>query len=144
MKRITGNIGVLPLPNGKFAFGRVIAHSNVEFYQYIGEREDDLPQDWDVRFTVCCHVSFFRHMKLVGKRAFASEEEKLPPAKYIYDVIGNSYSIYTPQGEIIPADPERCRGLERASVWEYEHIIDRIMGTGRYPSLILDHDLSED
>lgn len=144
MKRIVGNIGALPLPDGKFAFGRVLVHSNVEFYRHIGISEDSLPADREVWFTVCCHVSFFRHMTLVGKRSFADENEKYPPCKYIYDVIGKSYSLYTPQGDIVPSDYEHCRGLERASVWEYEHIIDRIMGTGRFPSLILGHDLSQD
>jgi hypothetical protein len=141
MKRIIGNIGALPLPNGRFAFGRVIESSNVEFYTYIGRTETDLPKNWEVRFTVCAHVSFFRHMKLVGKRPFADEDEKHPPARYIYDVIGKGYSLYI-HGEIIPSDYDNCKGLDRASVWEYEHIIDRIMETGKYPSLILDRDLS--
>ena len=143
MKRIPGNIGALPLPNGKFVFGRVLLYSNIEFYRHIGETGTDFPENPEVWFTVCCHVSFFRHMKLVGKRPFATDDEKYPPSRYIYDVIGRGYSLYI-RGEIIPSDYEHCKGLECASVWEYEHIIDRIMGTGRFPSLILDHDLSAD
>ena len=143
MKRIVGNIGALPLPDGKYAFGRILAHSNVEFYRHLGKSENDLPEDTDIWFTVCCHRSFFRHMKLVGKRSFANDDEQYPPAKYIYDVIGKGYSLYS-RGQIIPASYEQCKGLEQASVWEYEHIIDRIMETGVYPSLILDHDLSKE
>ena len=78
MKRIVGNIGALPLPDGKFAFGRVLVHSNVEFYRHIDISEDILPADREVWFTVCCHASFFRHMTLVGKLSFADEKSYCP------------------------------------------------------------------
>lgn len=143
MKRIAGNIGALPLPDGRYAFGRVLEQSNVEFYTQIGTSETDLPEKWEVWFTVCAYAGFFKQMKLVGKRPFISEDERYAPAKYVYDVIGKSYSLYI-RGEMIPSDYERCKGLDRASVWDYEHIIDRIMGTGKWPSLILCHDLSEE
>lgn len=143
MKRIIGNIGSLALPNGKYAFGRVLRSSNLEFYNYFGNDISDLPVDYNVLFTVCAHVSVFSSMRLVGKRAFLSEDETWPPPKYIYDVIGKTYDLYV-RGKIIQSTYEECKGLERASVWELHHIVDRIMETHLYPSLVLDHDLSKD
>ena len=142
MKRIVGNIGALKLPDGKWLFGRIMSDASVEFYKYAGNDKNDLPEEFETAFIVGVHKSVIYEMQLVGKRPFTSEEESWPPPKFIYDVIGKRYSRYV-FGKIIPSTYEECKGLEQASVWEKRHIIDRFMGTGIWPSSVLEEDLSE-
>ena len=142
IKRIVGNIGALKLPDGKWLFGRIMSDASVEFYKYAGNDKNDLPEEFETAFIVGVHKSVISEMQLVGNRPFTSEEESWPPPKFIYDVIGKRYSRYV-FGKITPSTYEECKGLEQASVWEKPHIIDRFMGTGIWPSSVLEEDLSE-
>ena len=48
------------------------------------------------------------------------------PLKFIQDPIDETrFSIYE-NGAIPAATREQCRGLERASIWEPEHVEDRL------------------
>jgi hypothetical protein len=51
----------------------------------------------------------------------------VPPPKFIQDPLKpNSFSIYENNGTIISATRSQCAGLERAAVWEPEHVEDRL------------------
>jgi hypothetical protein len=58
-----------------------------------------------------------------------------PPPKFMQDRWNkSSFSIYLNSGEIKKATRKECQGLERAAVWDPEHIEDRLRdhysGTG--------------
>ena len=54
-------------------------------------------------------------------------KQNWPPPAFIKDPISGEFSIYYKR-EIRPSDKDECKNLERAAVWEYAHIVDRIMG----------------
>jgi hypothetical protein len=63
---------------------------------------------------------------IVARIPFEKDEEAWPPPNFVHNVISGKYSIYY-KGEMRPASPAECEGLERASVWDKEHIVARIM-----------------
>ena len=63
----------------------------------------------------------------VGNMPIRESLEKLSINYYIYDEISNKYSKYNSYtGEIISSTKEDVRGLERAAVWDENHVEDRI------------------
>lgn len=70
-------------------------------------------------------VSQGRWLK-VGKMDIR-EDLRVLPMKYIYDIIGRRYEFYDPNtGEITPATKAAVAGLEVSSVWDSNHVEDRI------------------
>ncbi len=130
MKKPTlGAVVQIPLHNGKFAYGRLYKDASIGIY----ERLSDVPGkppigSRDFRFNVGVYKDVLDSGKcaVVGEDPFSVDEDSWPPPHCIVDPISGEYSIYH-HGEIRPALPEECQGLEIAAVWELEHIIDRIM-----------------
>lgn len=56
------------------------------------------------------------------------EELLIQPMKFIQDALNpDKFQLYNPNtGEISSATKKDCKGLERASVWEANHVEDRI------------------
>lgn len=52
-----------------------------------------------------------------------------PPLKFIQDQLDiDKFELYDPiSGDIYPATREECIGLERAAVWEAEHVEERLI-----------------
>lgn len=57
------------------------------------------------------------------------EELKVPPLKFIQDRLNpNFFELYDPiTGKTFPAKRDDCKGLERAAVWEAEHVEERLL-----------------
>lgn len=133
-KRIkVGNIYAIPLPNGKYAFGRKIMDAGIAIYKYIANEITDLPKTEDYQFIVGVYDYVLKsgEWAVVDYRPFEKDEEIWAPPRCIIDIISGEYSIYY-KGEIRNATKEECEGLEEASVWGAEHIIDRIMGDDKW------------
>lgn len=128
-----GDVYAIPLPNEKYAFGKVFKDAGFGIYGHIGDSIDDLPDKEDFLFNVGVYKDVLTSGKwdVVENRPFSSEEEAFPPPKYMQDKISGEYSIYH-KGEIKEATKEECVGLEVASVWDEQHIIDRIMGVNKW------------
>jgi hypothetical protein len=128
-----GNIYAIPLPNGKYAFGRTYKDACIAIYNHIGDTVDDLPKTEEYQFIVGVYKDILKsgQWPVVSNRPFNSDEEQWPPPMYVIDSISGEYSIYH-KGELRTSSKGECEGLEEAAVWEAEHIIDRIMGEDKW------------
>lgn len=133
-KRIKlGDVYAIPLPSGKFAFGRRFLDASIAIYRHIGKNIDDIPKTEEYQFIVGVYDYVLKtgNWPIVDSRPFANIEEAEPPPACIIDSISGEYSIYY-KGEIRDASKEECKDLEVAAVWEAEHIVDRIMGDDKW------------
>lgn len=135
MKRQTITIGSfiqLKLPCNLYAYGRIITKSNCAFYNIFSEteiRDIGMLERKPVLFIVAVYnnaVNSGRWLK-IGTLPLGQEFEVLP-YKFMQDILNPSkVSLYnTRTGEITPSNMESCIGLEKAAVWEAEHIEERL------------------
>jgi hypothetical protein len=123
----------IALPNGKYSYGRILAKASFAFYDiYSDERVTDLDKirKSKVLFinSVYKHAITKNRWKIIG----VSEIEpnlKILPMEFIQDELEpTQFEIYSPNTGIMkPAKKAECLGLERAAVWEPDHIEDRIV-----------------
>ncbi|WP_349408766.1 Imm26 family immunity protein [Pseudalkalibacillus sp. SCS-8] len=135
-KRIKiGDVYAIPLPNGKYAFGRIFKDAGIGIYNYIGDNIEDIPKVEEYQFIVGVYDYVLKSgdWAVVGNRPFKSDDEAYPPPSCIIDSISGEYSIYH-KGETRSATKSECEGLEVAAVWGDNHIIDRIMGDDKWHS----------
>jgi len=128
-----GDVYAIPLPNGKYAFGRAFWDGAIAIYEHIAESVEDLPLSEDYQFIVGVYEYVLKsgEWPFVGNRPFNIDEEKWPPPTCVIDNISGEYSIYY-KGEFRESNESECEGLEVAAVWGVEHIIDRIMGEDKW------------
>ena len=128
-KEKLGNVYAIPLPNGKFGFCRSLRDAGIAVYQHIGDSIRDLPKSEEYRFIVAVYRDALTNGKwpIVENRPFENEEESWPPPTYMWNAYTGKYRQYH-KGQITPSTKAACQGLEKTSVWESNHIIDRIMG----------------
>jgi hypothetical protein len=113
-------------------YARLLEFPWVAFYKHRTKKADDNLDEItskDVLFTIAAHKSF------VGKTGWQSignrplEKRLRPPkAQAVWDDAENC-QIIDDQGEMRPATPKQCKGLEPAAVWEPNHIADRLDDT---------------
>ena len=120
-----------PLPDGTFAFCRVLKGAAAAFYRHRGESPSDLPPDEEYEFVVCVYDHAFRPWQFVAARPFAAEEEAWPPPFCWVDQITRKGSLYI-KGERVPCSYEECRNLEILAVWDGCHLTDRLMGDHKW------------
>jgi hypothetical protein len=116
----------LELPDGTYAYGRVLRDAGVAFYRQrtteplqppIGSR--------DFEFTVGVYEDVIRSAEVVGHDPSAGEAEDWPPPSFVQDPIEGRVQIYE-RGQLRDATPDECVGLERAAVWDRHHLIERL------------------
>ena len=128
-----GDVVQIKLPTGNFAYGRVFKDASIGIYKHQSELPDQPPREDDYAFI----VGFYKDALTSGiwpvieHRPFASDDTSWPPSNYIYDRINGQISIYY-RGTMRPSTEAECRGMEKAAVWEANHIIDRIMGSTKW------------
>jgi len=123
----------ISLPNGKYSYGRILAKASFAFYSiYSDERVTDLNiiRKSNVLFinSVYKYAITKNRWKIIGVSEIEPELKNLP-MEFIQDILNpTQFEIYNPNtGEINPAKMADCIGLEKAAVWEPEHIEDRII-----------------
>lgn len=133
MKKIRGrgNIGdvlQIDLGNGQFVFGRVLPEPLMAFYDLIS-MEPKAASDIvtaPVLFVVPVMNYAVKSSKwLIVDSVDLEENLKIKPRFFKQDRRTKQFYIYDDHGDI-PATREECIGLERAAVWEPEHIEDRL------------------
>lgn len=129
-----GDVLAIPLPDGKYAFGRVHRDTSLSIYDYVGASPEDLPEESgsEAQFTVAVEEAALQsgHWPVVDHRPFNSAEEQWPPPSHIYDERSDKYFLYD-KGIITSSTPEECAGLEPAAEWEEEQVVARIVGEGQ-------------
>lgn len=124
-----GDIFEIPLPDGRFAYGRVFRDAAVGIYRNIFNCAQTPPIESSFAFTVGLYDDILKsgRWRIVGHEPFESEEAEWPPPSFIKDVISGEYSLYH-KGVIRPSTEHECKGLEETAVWDEHHVTDRIIG----------------
>lgn len=132
-KRIrVGNLYGICLPNGRFAFGRIMRDAGIAIYEHIGNDINDLPIHEKYQFIVGIYKSDInKDLIYIDHIPFEDEEQEWPPPSYIFDQIGGKYEIYH-KGIITHSCFCECIGLEQTAVWHTNHIVDRILGDPKW------------
>jgi hypothetical protein len=132
MKRQQRNIGdvvKIDLGDGFHSYARVL--QDASFAVYDCRTQDDLPMVQILFNPILFWVAVMDSAVKKGRWTIVGSaplEPSLvvPPPKFIQDPMDKEkFSIYE-HGQIRPAKKEECIGLERASVWDPEHVEDRI------------------
>lgn len=128
-----GDIYAIPLPNGKYAYGRSFKDACIAIYKHIGNTVDDIPKTENYQFTVGVYKDILQSEQwpIVENRPFKDDNDAWSPPMCTIDSISGEYFIYH-KGEFRASSKSECEGLEQASVWEAEHIVDRIMGEDKW------------
>lgn len=128
-----GDVYAIPLPNGKYAFGRIFRDGCIAIYNHIGNYMEELPHTEEYQFIVGVYKDILKsgQWPIVDSRPFKNEEESWPPPMCTLDIISGEYSIYH-KGNFKKSSKSECEKLEEAAVWEANHIIDRIMGDDKW------------
>ncbi len=127
-RRKIGDVYAIPLPDGTYAFGRVLLESSVALYKHRGKNINDLPQTEDYEFVVGCYKDCFKEWTFIENRPFDSEDEARPPLYQMKDIGTENYKIYD-FGNIRPATKEECAGLEVCAAWAHIHLVKRLIGS---------------
>lgn len=132
-QRTVGAVIEIPLPNGYYAYGRILKEGDFAFYDFVSEVES-VDYTKVLQSKVLFIRAVFNDVITQGrwlKVYKASVEPALDdlPNKYIEDaLLPGNYSIYnTNTGEITPATKAECDGLEVAAVWQPWQIEEQLM-----------------
>lgn len=128
-----GDVIQLSLPSDCYAYGRVLRDASVAFYRESSTEPAHPPiGSRDYQFVVGVYEDVLRSVEcpVVGHDPSQDPEEDWPPPYCVRDPLSAEMKIYH-RGEIRPATPADCEGLEPAAVWDLHHLVDRLMGVGQ-------------
>jgi hypothetical protein len=120
----------LPLPDGRFAYGRTLEPPFDAFYDYTTEDPDsDLDRIGSkaILFKVAVRHDRRSAWVTIGRRPL--DERLLQPAVYFSQALGDfrRCTIFDTAGNSRSAEPHECVGLEQSTVWEPQGIERRLL-----------------
>ena len=120
----------IPLTDGSFGYGRELSDPYTAFYDYrTAEPSSDLDEieSKPVLFTQAVRLFADDGWEELGNRKLQGEVAK-PVVSFVQDLADfRKCTIYDSDGVEKQATPEECVGLERASVWDARHIVQRLL-----------------
>jgi hypothetical protein len=127
--RRLGDVIQIDLGDGLCAYARVLGEATVAIYDCHCEVERPIGEILKQRVLFQVAVMNWAVKKgrwrVIGRAPLEDDLAVLRP-KFIQDPLNNTqFSIYE-HGAIRPASRDECIGLERAAVWDPEHVEDRI------------------
>lgn len=127
-KRRPGDFFAVPLPDGDYAFGRIL-NDAMAFYDLkskeIVDIEEILKANIIFKVWVTDYVITSGLYPIIGHKPL-TEEEKNPLVFAKRDVLSGQYYKYIEGGTMIPSSKEDLIGLELAAVWDHDHIEERL------------------
>ncbi len=121
-----GAVVAVILPDGAYAFGRVLRDAAVAFYGEFRPTATDPPIGSRMyEFVVGMYDDALAGLPVVGHDPAHDEADEWPPSFSVTDPLSGRKSVYY-RGEVRPATPEECAGLEPAAVWDLAQIVDRL------------------
>lgn len=129
-----GDVVQIDLPNGTYAYGRVLRDASVAFYrQRTSEPQNPPIGSRDYEFTVGVYDDDLRsdRMHVVGYDPSIDLDDEWPPPFSVRDPVTGRVRLYA-RGQMRSATEEECQGLERAAGWAHHHLVDRLMGGTRF------------
>jgi hypothetical protein len=120
-----GDIVELPLPDGRYAYGRVLRDASVAVL--ISETSVIPPVGTrDYECVVGVDEGDLARLAVVGHDPAIDEADEWPPPYSVTDPITGESRIYH-RGEIRPHQSADATGLEPAAVWSVEQIVERAL-----------------
>lgn len=117
----------LELPNGTYAYGRVLRDASVAFYRSKTEEPGQPPiGSRNFQFVVGVYDDVLGAAEIVGHDPSATEEEDWPPPNVVRDPISGGYKLYE-RGQLRSSTADECLGLEPAAVWDRAHLVERLL-----------------
>jgi hypothetical protein len=128
-KRVVGDIVKVQLQDGKISYAMALPHAVFAFFDYYGGDCLDVVQV--VQFPVLFRLFVMDYAVTSGRWPVVGHVEPSPeflsePTFFKQDPISKRFFIYI-GGKDLPATREDIEGLERAVVWDPEHVEDRLM-----------------
>lgn len=127
-----GALVKIPLPDGAFAFGRLLEFPLIAFYDVRSSASDRVT----VQSLASANIAFILwvmkyavtkgHWPIVDRGPLEGSLWE-PPLFFLEDAI--SGELFTTYGGGVeqPASFAEVEGLERAAVWDPEHVVDRLV-----------------
>ncbi len=128
-KRVVGDVVRIDLGDGTHTYARVLGDAAFAFYDR--RVKEELPTARIIGSSILFQIPVMHYAVKKGLWAVVGNEpldESLmnPPPFFMQDAFNKEvFSIYE-RGQIRPATKAECTGLERAAVWDPEHVVDRI------------------
>ena len=130
-KTILGSVIKIDLLDGYHSYGRILKGSSYAIYD-IRTKEELNPEDV-IQSNILFIINVYKYGVTKGRwlkiATFPLEPElMILPLEFMQDMMDlNKFELYDPNtGDIALATKEECTGLERAAVWEPEHVEERI------------------
>lgn len=122
----------IPLDDGSFGYGRVLANPYIAFYDY----RTAAPES-DLTALASKPILFIQSVRLVDSARWVNigamdleGDAAKPVVRFMQDLADfRECTIFDTAGMERKATPEDCIGLERAAVWEPHHIEQRLLDT---------------
>jgi Immunity protein 26 len=120
----------IALADGSFGYGRLLERPYAAFYNYRTTSPDadlDRIASQPVLFKTAVRHLALDAWEFIGWRAL--EEHLTQPLVQFRQDVGDfrRCTIFDTAGNKRAAEPQECVGLERAAVWEQEHIEERLL-----------------
>ncbi|MGW8566662.1 hypothetical protein [Isoptericola sp. NPDC055881] len=128
-----GTVIQIALPDGRYAYGRVLRDASVAFYSSRSDRPGCPPigaREYEFVVGVYEDVLRTEGVPAVGMDASADPDDEWPPPYSVRDVLTGRSRIYH-RGKMEPATEEQVRDLEPAAVWDWHHLVERLMASGK-------------
>ena len=126
--RKVGDILRIRLDDGGFSFARVLEEPLMAFYDLKSDSTPSLSEivDKPIIFFIWVMSRAVKtgRWEVIGNVALDHELE-LPPKFFNQDALDKKFTIIYNDDES-PATREECENLERAAVWDPEHVEDRL------------------
>ena len=129
VRRREGDVVQIPLGNREWGFGRVLEDPLIAVYDL--RSTDSLPLEEIQSAPVLFKIWVMNHAIKEGRWEVIGNAPLEPDLEeevrfHKVDSITGALTIYWGDNNEVPASPEDCEGLERAAVWEPEHVEERI------------------
>ena len=128
IKRKVGDVLAIKLEDGSFSFGRVLEEPLIAFYDC--KSVDKLSLEEIVSKPIIFKVWVMNsavesgRWEVLGNEPLDQGLEEIPKF-FKQSPLNKKFSIYY-QGVETPSTKEECQELERAAVWDPEHVEDRL------------------
>lgn len=125
-----GNVVSIPLGGGRFAFGWLLTFPLIAFFDWAEERERP-PIESLVGRPIAFRIWVMGRAVKQGMWSVIGHESPSasllePPTFVKSDSISGALSLTRKGSEETSATRAECLGLERAAVWDPEHVVDRL------------------
>lgn len=130
-----GDVVQLRLPDDRYAYGRVLRDAAVGFYRETTAEPGNPPiGSRDYQFVVGVYEDVLKddQVPVVGHDPSRDADDDWPPPMSVTDAVSGRARLYV-RGAFQPAeDQDEARKLEPAAAWDLNHLVDRLMGSGKW------------